>query len=1007
MFTKYASIVSVADVEGYNRGKDKFPSFIQNNEKVMQRVAAITPITLDPDRFLYMRTRLVSSVEKHGPNANGDAFEHEELAARTPTFVRAAVNLDHDNDAPEKAIGFILDAIYKAAKIDMFAEGIHAIDKMLAEAKRKNLIPDIENGVVTDTSMGCFVESSLCSECLREAGWNGKFDVEKPQEINQYVAMLKPGKGIASVPEQYCRHIGKFGEKKGGLGGPYEINRNVTFFEDSIITTAGADPKAKYLNKIAQLKPSDWTKYLICRTLDNGVVVEARQKLKGDDEMNKLAETELGKKDDVAREDRGDTNSGHDKYQEQLKESKGKSDTKDDSTKGSDLSTGEGKGDYALAAKKTLDAIAQVKALYKHDPKAVEALLFDKEAADSCKLCGDNKNPIDKEGFCEKCNNRSFQDKQQGKVGGKKQADAINDDEDDSKDLKKEVKDTISKEEAVKPDTKIGKKKSFMEQIIAGVTAAILGNQVDTQEDKGDGYGSGHEKYDAQFKESKGTSDSKDDDLKGNQNMTQEGKKDYPLGKSASKKVAEDKVNLETLKTDKVEEPEVKEGEQVRDKSQEGDGMSKQRISGIVDKLAKGAKFDEAIEKVASKDKESREARRKRLMADTEDLNRGSMGSGGTERDADDEQDPEDKLKDFHEKVEAPVTDKVEKMEEKAVASKKKIAIDADAEVAKGNEETKDQTKIKEDSGRKVGGKKVADGEERDIDAVETHVPTAKENEMANSQDSNVAEGAAPEFGDFDKSHKEENPDEMDKAKNMVDTMDEKEASLRKLIQAKKLRAEVMAKAGYRTAAMSHISGIDLLEKHAEELLNKADKAASLIEGVEKLDASKQAAVKDSIFNILKRANLQFIAIHKTLKEMRTADLAKEETYLASKKVLEAEQRAEVAEKKAITAGSRVQEMVKSKLINETIKLGSIKGVVTASNKGSMIEKLSEMTEVQFEATRSAWRELPDQTRTASREYVDSITREGAKQPKGLGELAEKTAADQDVDGLDDPKFFN
>src|SRR5260221_2725248 len=109
MLTKYGSIITIASAEPF---VNKFPQFIEDNKNAMQRLASIEPIMLEPERFLYMRTRLVSAVEKHGANANGDAFEHEELAARHPTFIRAAVNIDHDNDDPKKSVGFILDDRY-------------------------------------------------------------------------------------------------------------------------------------------------------------------------------------------------------------------------------------------------------------------------------------------------------------------------------------------------------------------------------------------------------------------------------------------------------------------------------------------------------------------------------------------------------------------------------------------------------------------------------------------------------------------------------------------------------------------------------------------------------------------------------------------------------------------------------------------------------------------------------------------------------------------------------
>lgn len=993
MLTKYGAILSIAEVSRFQKQAHKFPVFVQDNERVMQRMASIEPIMLDPERFLYMRTRMVSAVEKHGPNANGDAFEHEQLAARHPTFIRAAVNIDHDNDDPKKAVGFVLDAVYKPD--EMYVEGVHAIDRVLAEARRPGIIRDIEAKLITDTSMGCFVEASICSECLKEAGWDGKWDVDNPDKVNRYVAMLKPGKGIASVPDEYCRHIGKFGEKKGGLGGPYEINRDFTFFEDSIITTAGADKDAKYLEKIAQLKSTDWMKYLIHRTLVNGAVVEASQKSKGAEAMDKVKEaekktaeeSELNKKENVSREDKGDVGDGHKKYDEQASEAKGKSEGKDDDSKGSLLSTMEGKGDYALAMKENLEAIAKVKALAKTNPKEVQALLFEL---------------AEKEGVCPGCG-KPYADCSCDKKEGNKKEEEVNKDE--------------------KKEEKIAKK-SMLDRLIdkfgaRPLLAALMGNQLETMEDKGD-YGDGSAKYKEQAAEAKGTSDSKDDEPRGSQLMTMEGKGDLPLKSGAKvEKKAEEHVDPKTLKS---------EGEEVREKSMEGDGKEKERMAKIVEKLQKGANYDDASEKTAE-EKESRAARRKKL-ADEQDLNRGSMGGGGTEKDADE---PGEKLKDFHEKVEAPASKKMEDMEEKAVGASKK---EAGNELDKGNEETLDTEEIRKDNGRKVGSKKEA-AEEMDMDhKIEEGTPSPEELEMEKSDGGGAAtmdpgmkkEEKAPPgreeqvkelkkkpgvdnpfavaWKSYDESHKAAKEDEMDKAKDVVDKMDEKEAGLRRLIEAKKDRAQVMAKAGYKTAAIHHVAGIEVLEAHADKLLMLADKAANLIEGSEKLDKAKKTAVYDTIHSTLKLAEEEMASTKKDIDEMKPEDMKKEEQYTAAKRVLEAENRAKIAEAKSVTAQQKVADVIKARVVAETVKLGARKGAITAANRDEMIEKLSAMNPVQFDATVAAWKALPDQVHEADNGFVKKEIREAGMKPESLGELVPKKASDQALDSLDDPDFF-
>ena len=238
---------------------DRIATMVADDRSFANRYAAVRQAwEIDPASYLYMRPRMVSAWEQHGPNANGDAFRARELARRYATFINDPVNIDHDNDDITKAVGFIVDARWLPD--GHYVEGIHAIDRDLADKKHPGIIAGLESGKVTDTSMGCFVEHSICSRCLVEAGWDGITG----NDIDKYAAKLSLGKGIATVPDEYCHHIGRYGEKKGGKTGAFEFNCNVTFFEDSIITTTGADDQAKYLERLAA-KGIDWRRYLVNR----------------------------------------------------------------------------------------------------------------------------------------------------------------------------------------------------------------------------------------------------------------------------------------------------------------------------------------------------------------------------------------------------------------------------------------------------------------------------------------------------------------------------------------------------------------------------------------------------------------------------------------------------------------------------------------------------------------------------------------------------------------------
>ena len=337
---------------------DAVEAFFKKNSSAFNRLASVhAGVAIDPSKFLYMRVRMVSAVEAHGPNANGDAFEHRELASRYATFIDAPVNIDHDNDSLIKAVGFILDARYLPEPEAMYVEGVHAIDRAAIEERRPGLLAAIESGSIKDSSMGCFVEKSLCSQCLAEAGWDGDFG-----NLDHYAAKLSIGHGIATVPEEYCHHIGRYGERK-CASGPYEINRGVTFFEDSIITTAGADPDAKYLERLAGAG-QDWRKFLIQRKPEGG------SEMKPLGNVKKAEELRLDTK-----QEKPDYGSGSEKDNALADQAKGSSGTTPEHGNRND--TMDEKGDYALGGQQALAALAIVKRMAAEDPETVKSLIFE------------------------------------------------------------------------------------------------------------------------------------------------------------------------------------------------------------------------------------------------------------------------------------------------------------------------------------------------------------------------------------------------------------------------------------------------------------------------------------------------------------------------------------------------------------------------------------------------------------------------------------------------------
>ena len=160
----------------------------------------------------------------HKANANADFFSEEELlksALRNgkevrafETFVGCPFFTNHKNDDIEQARGKIINAFY-----DLEDHCVYT-DVLIDAVAYPELARGIKEGIMTDCSMGCAVEYSLCSHCGNKA----------------------------SVPSEYCTHIanqkGRIVEGKK----VYEINYGLKFIELSQVVD-GACSNCKVINK--------------------------------------------------------------------------------------------------------------------------------------------------------------------------------------------------------------------------------------------------------------------------------------------------------------------------------------------------------------------------------------------------------------------------------------------------------------------------------------------------------------------------------------------------------------------------------------------------------------------------------------------------------------------------------------------------------------------------------------------------------------------------------------
>ena len=267
-------------------------------------------LDLDPKTCVYLRNRAVSALELHGPNQNWDAFEYPELDAKYSTFIGNDISVDHIGT---NSIGSVLDSEFvkvsdfrneleipmlplkdtiavlgeKCAKESLFkhvlnyadaqklvrgsdrkmiveavgrhlcsggwVENIWAIKKQAAEQHTPGLVQAILDGEITDSSMGCLVNESICSACSNVATG------ELP-EHEDFCDCILNWKGQNMPLEKVVEDA-----PTGAIVIPFEINRDISFFEDSLILPfqygglaggEGADIDAKLLEVYANRKKS-------------------------------------------------------------------------------------------------------------------------------------------------------------------------------------------------------------------------------------------------------------------------------------------------------------------------------------------------------------------------------------------------------------------------------------------------------------------------------------------------------------------------------------------------------------------------------------------------------------------------------------------------------------------------------------------------------------------------------------------------------------------------------
>lgn len=255
-FIKYNKARETKLVQVY-KNPEEFYGFLKVAGKgvearVFKKIASIPAIEAEPENYLYIRNRSVSAEETYGCNQNFDGFPSEELQEKYASFIHCPVDVDHINNGDDDIIGIVIDSVYvpkqlysindnqlypfseekrvallrqgkKLKLIGDYVENLLAIDKKRANRRNAGLVEAIQNGEVTDTSMGCLtVGTPITVEC----GYKNIEDIQVGDLVKTHTGKLKPVTGLFSKPF----NEGIFNIKVQGNGDDFKVTYEHPFY---------------------------------------------------------------------------------------------------------------------------------------------------------------------------------------------------------------------------------------------------------------------------------------------------------------------------------------------------------------------------------------------------------------------------------------------------------------------------------------------------------------------------------------------------------------------------------------------------------------------------------------------------------------------------------------------------------------------------------------------------------------------------------------------------------
>jgi len=191
---------------------------------------------LDLDRFMAIRCRAVSGLERWGPNVNGDGFPKDQLIQSHRTLWTKGFYVEHQSFNPDNAVGIIAHAEWIPEEEYVLAVAL--VDKVRDE-RLANHMRDMLKAKRAGVSIGCIAGEAECSICGNVARKRHQLCAHMNKGNPNYVKgrRVPIGRTISAGMQRFAW------EKDDGHRLAYDKCRKLYFYELSY-TKAPADKDA-------------------------------------------------------------------------------------------------------------------------------------------------------------------------------------------------------------------------------------------------------------------------------------------------------------------------------------------------------------------------------------------------------------------------------------------------------------------------------------------------------------------------------------------------------------------------------------------------------------------------------------------------------------------------------------------------------------------------------------------------------------------------------------------